>query len=42
MWLEELETLDREYDKYKGRREQIQSGSVKSTTKPTIKKLIKK
>lgn len=41
MWLEELETLDREYDKYKLRREQIQSGTVKSTTK-TIKKIIKK
>ena len=42
IWLEELETLDREYDKYKGRRQQIQSGSVKPTTKTTIKKLIKK
>lgn len=42
IWLEELEILDREYDKYKGRREQIQSGTVKTTTKTTIKKVIKK
>jgi hypothetical protein len=42
MWLRELDVLDREYDVYKRKREQIQSGGmveVKTATKPKAKAL---
>jgi len=46
IWLEELNTLEKEYDKYKVKREQIQEGSVKTGDKQkkttVIKKLVKK
>jgi DNA topoisomerase-2 len=40
IWLKELQTLEQEYDKYKLKREQIQSGSL--TTKDTKTKVVKK
>jgi hypothetical protein len=40
MWIAELELLDREYDTYKRKREQIQSGV--GLTKIKVKKVVAK
>jgi DNA topoisomerase-2 len=39
MWLEELDVLDREYDVYKAKREQIQSGAGAAKMKVKVKKV---
>jgi hypothetical protein len=38
MWLDELDILDREYDVYKAKREQIQSGAGAAKMKVKVKK----
>jgi DNA topoisomerase-2 len=42
MWLQELETLELQYDLYKKHRENIQSGSSNVAKKPKTMKIIKK
>ena len=42
MWLSELDTLKKEYEKYKAVRESIQKGEVKTAAKKVKKRVIKK
>ena len=42
MWLSELDTLKKEYEKYKAVRESIQKGEVKTAVKKVKKRVIKK
>ena len=42
MWLSELDTLKKEYQKYKALRESIQKGEVKTTVKKVKKRVVKK
>ena len=42
MWLSELDTLKKEYEKYKAVRESIQKGEVKTAAKKVKKRVVKK
>ena len=42
MWLSELDTLKKEYEKYKAVRESIQKGEVKTDVKKVKKRVVKK